>query len=201
MKLKTSRVETLVDGVFAIAMTVLILNFSEVLSLTAPQNEQDFHSLFLTLGNNFFAYVISFFLLGVFWLEHHRQSHFIKQADSVSIFLNLFWLMFVSLIPFSTLMLGNHENFVYPVCVFEINILIVNVLFYALWVYVTRNHRLVDSKLDKKAIALNGQLLRLCILFSLLALSLSVIHPLISLIVLIIVPLVVIFKGGGLSDQ
>lgn len=197
MKLKTNRLETLVDGVFAIVMTVLVLNFSEILVADAPQSEQGFVDLFIHLDTNFFAYGLSFFLLGVLWLEHHRQSHFIKYIDPLFIFLNLAWLMFVSFIPLSSLMLGNHEHFLFPVFAFEINVAIVNLFAYAHWAYATHHHRLVDPGLSKKVILRQRKLLILCVIFSLAAICLADFFPLISLLVLAVVPFLMIFKMWG----
>jgi len=197
MRLKTNRLETLVDGIFAIVMTVLVLNFSEILVTHAPKSEKEFFQLFVLLDTNFFAYALSFFLLGVLWLEHHRQSHFIKYVDSMFIFLNLALLMFLSFIPLSSLMLGNHERFLFPIFAFEINILIVNVLFYAHWAYATHRYRLISTSLSKTIILQQRRILILCVIFSLVAICLVDFFPLVSLLTLTIVPFLMIFKMWG----
>lgn len=198
MKLKTNRLEALIDGVFAIVLTVLMLSFSEALDLKGVVSEEAFYQLFASLGNDFFAYVICFLLLSVLWFEHHRQSHFIKHADSVSIFLNFLWLMFISFLPFTTLMLGNHEKFIFPVFLFEMNVLLVNILLYAHWAYATDHHRLVDPALNKKIILANKKISGLCVLFPLIAICLCFFFPLLSLLVLTVVPCLMVlrfFKG------
>lgn len=194
MRLKTNRLETLVDGIFAIVMTVLVLNFSEVFVREAPQSERDFFLFFIQLDTNFFAYGLSFFLLGVLWLEHHRQSHFIRSVDPMFIFLNLALLMFVSFIPLSSLMLGNHGHFLFPILAFEVNILIINVLFYAHWAYATYQHRLVHENLPAAVIVKQRRLLVFCIIFSLLAICLADFFPMASLLTLTITPFLMIFK-------
>ncbi len=194
MKLRTNRLEALVDGVFAIVLTVLMLSFSEAFDLKDVVSEDAFYQLFASLGNDFFAYVICFLLLGVLWFEHHRQSHFIKHADSVSVFLSFLWLMFVTFLPFSTLMLGNHEKFIFPVFIFEMNILIVTIFLYIHWAYATDHHRLVDPALNRKVIVANRRVSGLCVLFPLIAVCLCPFFPLVSLLSLIGVPLLMVFR-------
>lgn len=145
MKLNTNRMEALVDGIFAIVMTVMIVSFNEVLSVVKPANNADFYRLFSNLGDDLIVYVLSFLILGALWLEHHRQFQFIKHIDPVLVFINIIWLMFICLIPFSTMLLGNHYNFIVAVFVFGSNILIVFLILYIHWVYARRIGRLTEN--------------------------------------------------------
>lgn len=152
MKLNTNRMETLTDGIFAIVMTIMIVSLSEMINFSAVK-EIDFHNFFFSLRDDFISYAVSFLILGLLWFEHHWQFHFIKHIDPILVFLHILWFMFICLIPFMTMLAGNHPQFLTPVLAFEINILIVFVLLYGGWIYATHRHRLVEPSLDKKIIS------------------------------------------------
>jgi uncharacterized membrane protein len=92
-----SRLEAFSDGVFAVAITLLALN----LTVAGPGHR----SLSDQLGTHwpsFVAYLISFFTIGIIWVNHHALVTSIKTVDRTLLFLNLVLLLFVVLIPFGT---------------------------------------------------------------------------------------------------
>jgi uncharacterized membrane protein len=151
MKLKASRMEALVDGIFAIVMTIMIVSLSEVFNFSNPVKNIDFHKFFSTLREDFIAYMVSFLILGILWFEHHWQFHFIKFIDPMLVFINIVWLMFLCLIPFSTMLIGNHPDFYAPILLFEFNTLIVFSLLYIHWAYAVHKGRLIEITLNKKS--------------------------------------------------
>ena len=93
-----SRLEAFSDGVFAVAITLLAIN----LAVAGPGHG---HSLLWQLGHlwpNFLAYLVSFFMIGIIWVNHHVLVRAIKAVDRTLLFLNLVLLLFVVLIPFAT---------------------------------------------------------------------------------------------------
>jgi TMEM175 potassium channel family protein len=96
-----ARIETLCDGVFAIAMTLLVLEL-KVPDLPRPAAPA---ALWHALGEHrlgFFAFALSFMLAGAFWMQHHVLFHYLARATRPLALLNLVFLMFVSFLPFST---------------------------------------------------------------------------------------------------
>ena len=96
-----ARIEMLCDGVFAIAMTLLVLEL-KVPELPKPLTSA---TIWHALGEHrlgFFAYFLSFMLGGSFWIQHHVLFHYLAHATRKLAMLNLFFLMFVSLLPFTT---------------------------------------------------------------------------------------------------
>jgi uncharacterized membrane protein len=96
-----ARIEMLCDGVFAIAMTLLVLEL-KVPDLPRPVTAAE---VWHALGEHrlgFFAFVLSFMLAGAFWMQHHVLFHYLARATRPLALLNLVFLMFVSLLPFST---------------------------------------------------------------------------------------------------
>ena len=135
--LTTKRIETLVDGIFAIAMTLLVLNIDLPQTfgpISDPAIWQYMVSLFQQLG----IYAFSFILLASFWRAHHMQFFYIKRSDSFFIWLNVIWLMFVALVPFSTNFVSDFGDHTLPMLFFNINMFVVGIFFILMWTYARR---------------------------------------------------------------
>jgi uncharacterized membrane protein len=90
-----SRLEAFSDGVFAVAITLLALNF------VVEDSDHLLHQLG-RLWPSFLAYLVSFFMIGIIWVNHHVLVRAIRVVDRTLLFLNLVLLLFVVLIPFAT---------------------------------------------------------------------------------------------------
>ena len=93
-----SRLEAFSDGVFAVAITLLALN----LTVAGPGHGISLSKQLGTHWPSFVAYLISFFTIGIIWVNHHALIRSIKVVDRTLLFLNLVLLLFVVLIPFGT---------------------------------------------------------------------------------------------------
>ena len=147
----TGRIEALSDGVFAIVMTILVLD------LRAPSNPDHLgHELFRSyisgLGEPLFNFFISFLLLSLFWIWQHRQFKEIRRTDPAHITINLAFLAVVSLIPFSTSLMSRFIDLWEADMVFHFNILLAGLLLLFNWYYATRKNRLVNSGIDPKVV-------------------------------------------------
>lgn len=104
--LSKQRMEALTDGVFAIAMTLLVLELKVPelpKSVTGPE-------LMHKLGEQapgFFSFLVSFLYCGVLWTLHHLAVHFFRHIQTVLAWLNLLFLLAISLLPFSCALLGH----------------------------------------------------------------------------------------------
>ena len=99
------RVEALTDGIFAVAMTLLVIE----LKLPDPhaiRTEAQLTSALADLAPKAISWVISFLVLAVFWISHHRLFHYVRYVDAGLLWRNLFQLAFVSLMPFSAGLIG-----------------------------------------------------------------------------------------------
>jgi uncharacterized membrane protein len=92
-----SRLEAFSDGVFAVAITLLVLN----LTVAGPGHGELTHQLGAHWPS-FAAYLISFFVIGIIWVNHHALVRTIVVVDRLLLFLNLVLLLWVVLIPFAT---------------------------------------------------------------------------------------------------
>jgi TMEM175 potassium channel family protein len=127
------------DAVFAIAMTVLAL------SLKLPARTTDAgvaHALQDALPS-IYTYVLSFAVVGLYWLAHHRMFRYITRFDSVLLALNLATLGTVAFTPFPTSVLGDHGNTTAAVVFYAATMSVLGGLVTVLWAYASRGYRLI----------------------------------------------------------
>lgn len=130
-----NRIETLSDGIFAIVMTLLILELHVPnLPPTAPNVEVT--PALLALWPKFVSYLVTFVSLGVFWIGHHIMYHAIRRADRTLLWLNIFFFMFVSLLPFSTSFLNAFPRAFIAPFFFGANLAVIGWLLFFQWIYV-----------------------------------------------------------------
>ncbi len=106
------------DGVFAIAITLLVL------SLDIPKlghGEKLDHAL-SSLSDNFVSYFIGFAVIGLFWVGHHYFFDSLRGFDGRLLWLNLLYLSFIGLLPFSTALLGDYGNDPTALTAYAINV-------------------------------------------------------------------------------
>jgi uncharacterized membrane protein len=105
--LPKARVETLVDGIFAIAMTLLILEV-KVPVLANPRSMTELQGAMAHTVPTVAAYLLSFFMLGVFWLWHHRLADTVRGFDAPLLAVTIAFLALVSGFPFVAALMGRY---------------------------------------------------------------------------------------------
>ena len=128
-KLSTSRLDGFSDGVFAIAITLLVLE------LDAPEGGDHLLRLLLAEWPSFAGYLVSFAFIGSVWISHSSLSSFLRSADEIVVGLNLLLLFAVSLLPFTTKLMAANimdsgEHF--AVVIFGLNLLLASVMLSAM---------------------------------------------------------------------
>jgi len=186
----THRIEALTDGIFAIAMTLLVLTLALPEAKTELTQTVELYSLLIGQMHKFFNYALSFLLLAIFWVKHHQQFHFIKRTDRKHLWINIVTLMFISLIPFSTSLIGDYNDDRVAEFFFASNLFIIGMLFLWNWVYATKGHRLVDRSLDPQRIALWKKRGAVIPLVSLLAMVLSLTNPQFTFYAYLLIPII-----------
>jgi len=143
--LTKSRIEALSDGVFSIAMTLLVLKL-EIPEVMHHHNNEDMLQQMLALTPQFITYVVTFLIAGGFWFLHHLTFHFVRHVNAFLIWVNLILLMFVSLLPFSAGLMSH--LFVHPVSQFFYfgNHLAIALLLALHWEYARRANLLIDTE-------------------------------------------------------
>ena len=105
----TGRIEYFSDAVFAIAMTLLVLDIRLPKVLDSPTPAVLWEQVGL-LWPQFFAYVLSFAVLALNWVFHHRKFRVVRSYDGGLIWINLVFLLFVAVLPFPTSLLSDYGS-------------------------------------------------------------------------------------------
>jgi uncharacterized membrane protein len=137
-----NRIEALTDGIFAIALTLLILG------VEVPQSFAEIPSAAQVLVNlfpDFFHYILAFVVLAVLWVFHHQQFHHILRIDRTLLWLNILALMFVTMVPFSSDYADTYIGQQIAGIFFSVNLLIIGILIWLQWEHAIRKNRLLVS--------------------------------------------------------
>jgi len=157
MRFATGRIQAFSDGVFAIAITLLVLD------LHVPPRG-DGHSLAHDLGHewpSYAAYVVSFLVICIIWINHHQVLDTLRVVDRPVLFANLALLGVVSAIPFPTRLLAEYLTAGWDgsvaAAVYGATMLAMSIAFTTLWVLVTREeaallHEHVDAGQARRAV-------------------------------------------------
>ncbi|RZS87324.1 putative membrane protein [Motilibacter rhizosphaerae] len=142
----TSRVEAFSDGVFAIAITLLVLE------IRVPEDTRHLAHGLLDLWPSYLAFGVSFLLVGLVWANHHVMFEHIRAADRPLLFLNTLLLMNVSFLPFAAAVLaaalrdGHGERT--AVVLYGGTLVVGGVFFNAIWEWARRGHQLLGTSID-----------------------------------------------------
>jgi uncharacterized membrane protein len=144
---ETTRLEAVSDGVFAIAITLLVL---ELIQILHPQNGEHLISFYLHHWEPFLAFLIGFLTILVCWINHHHVFTYIKRSDSNLPWVNGFILLMVTFTPFPTAALaeylGKEGN--YAIAFFGFNYFMISVGSYLICAYPYRKHLIDHSDRD-----------------------------------------------------
>lgn len=149
METETGRVEAFSDGVFAVIITILVLE------LKVPEETgADFWHGVREQWPHYAAYVVSFLIIGVMWVNHHTIFSHIKRVDRPLLFLNLLVLMVVSVVPYTTNVLAEHlmeegGSANAAAVLYSLLTVAYALAFLAFWWYVTRVGHLFHDQVDK----------------------------------------------------
>lgn len=152
------RLEALIDGVFAIAMTILVLGI-EIPKNTGSLSGFDLHKAIIDQSSQIVAYIISFLMLGLFWTINNIQFKSFIKTDGKHVWLTIIMLIFICLVPYSASLKGNFPNDWMSNLYFNINMFAISVIYLINWDYATKNNRLTDKEFTlshrKRGIARN----------------------------------------------
>jgi len=171
-----NRVEALTDGVFAIVMTLLVLELSIPVLAGSSANEELLSKLF-ELWPKLLVYMLSFIILGMMWAHHRFHFHCIARSDGQLAWMNIILLMFVALIPFTASILGEYSNTQVAVVVYGTNVLLIMILSLVSWIYITRKDELADRAIDTE-IAIRRKVMTIIgCLFFIIGIGISFLNP------------------------
>jgi uncharacterized membrane protein len=189
--LSTNRLEAFSDGVFAVAITLLVLN------LQVPQIDT-ISELVPKLGAlwpKLLSYALSFVLVGIYWVAHHNTFHYIKRSDRNLLWLNILLLMCIVFLPFPTALLGQYPEQQVSIIIYAGTLVITGLVLQTLWWYATSGCRLVDRNIDPRLVQRATRRNLTAPLVYLLAIGISVFSVPASLVLFLLVPVYYILPG------
>jgi len=140
---RLDRIGALSDGVFAIAMTLIVFEI-HVPDPGPIRSEQGLWNAMLALGPRLVTYLLSFLTLGIFWNAQQVQINHFTTADRDLTWLHLAFLAAVALMPFSTSLLAEFITFRLALVAYWANIFLLGVIVYITWIY-AEAHALLDK--------------------------------------------------------
>lgn len=160
----TQRIEAFSDGVFAIAITLLILEIQvpQLHGADAADKALSLGSALLSLWPSYFGYVFSFLMIGIYWANHHYIFNLYERSDPVFVLLTLFFLMCISFLPFPTAVLAEYITDIQQrqtaITLYALGLFLPAFAWLLMWLYASRGHRLVNENLEERFISrLTGQ--------------------------------------------
>jgi uncharacterized membrane protein len=141
---ETNRLETFADGVFAIAITLLVLE------IRIPDPGADLGKALVNQWPSFAAYVTSFLTIGVMWVSHHQMFTIIRRTTTTFLFLNVLFLLPVAFVPYPTALVAAHileeGARTTAVLVYGAVSVVIALMFNVLWAYAFRNNLVVRGQ-------------------------------------------------------
>jgi uncharacterized membrane protein len=195
----TGRIEAFSDGVFAIAITLLVIEIG------VPHVDGAGTTLFGALIEqwpSYLGYAISFLQIGVIWANHHNRFRYIARSDHLLLFLNILFLMCVAFIPFPTALLaeylqGSGAERTMAGAVYAGTLAVTAVFFTLLWLYAAANYRLVDRNLDPALLRAMTRRYVFGMVAYLVTFALAFVNVAASLIVIVILALLFVLPEPG----
>ncbi len=175
-----SRVEALTDGIFAVVMTLLVLDVKLPNDL-GTLTDAELWSLLVSFEPKLSAYMISFIVSAVFWLGHHALMHRVQGVDRVFLWLNLAFLFSLTFLPFTADLIGEHPHVQTAVLLYGINLVVIVSLQLLLWRYLFAHPELQEgtlSDVDREDLSRRYQL---TLLIAVVAVALSFFSPKVSI--------------------
>ena len=187
--LPVARIEALTDGVFAIAMTVIVLG------LELPRGSGSLGSRLWVLWPKLGSYVLSFVMLGVLWIGHHYQLNHLRRTNRILIWLNLGFLLAITFLPFGAAVLGTNYTDPWAVALYAGTVIFAGASLLAHWSYAVRHGELLAPGVDDHVIAALKTRIWFGMGVSVVAIAVGFIDTRISIAVLLALPTVYLVRS------
>jgi uncharacterized membrane protein len=131
------------DAVFAIAITLLVIDL-RVPELVEDASDATLQAALEALLPRVFGYLLSFFVIGLYWLAHWRRFHYIVRSNEGFAAINLLLLGCIAFIPFPTALLGEHGDRAVPVVIYVLSLSAAGIVGTVSWLYAARTGLVID---------------------------------------------------------
>lgn len=147
-----NRIEALADGIFAVAMTILVLEL-HVPDLGAVASEADLLAALKNLVPKILSFASGFVILGTLWIGHRFQFHYIRRSNRAILWINLIFLLTISFLPFVVALVGTYGPMRVSCVLYGATLVAALTCLLIQWLYATGPGRLVDDSLPREVYA------------------------------------------------
>ena len=193
-----SRFEAFSDGVFAFAITLLVLGV--VLPAMRSPSDAELTVALLRLLPNVVAYVLSFAVIGIMWQNHHALFRMVARVDRMTVFLNLLLLSATAFIPFATSTLGTYPTMRASTFVYGLVLTFCSTFYNLLLLHLVRR-RAFDERVTEPAIRATITAYRVGWVGYALAMLLALVDPLASFVAYLLIAAYYVIPRGVDSDR
>jgi uncharacterized membrane protein len=168
------------DGIFAIAITLLVLDLA-IPEISSRQIDLLLLPSLVEIYPKMIGFSLSFFIISIYWLSYHRIFSFIRDIDQRLILLNIFFLFFIVFMPFPTLLLGLYGAHA-SVVIFYAAVIATNSFFlYLIWHHVVHQDDLLSQPLEADFIEYISvrNLINVCVFLA--SIGIALVNPLLAM--------------------
>jgi uncharacterized membrane protein len=134
------------DAVFAIAITLLAIDI-RVPQLAENLIASQLNNEIIGLAPKLISFVLTFYIIGSYWISYHRTFHLIKRYDRGLISFNLLFLMFIVLLPFPNDLIGKYPTQQISIIIYAVLLSATGLCMCLIWIYASKGYRLIDKTL------------------------------------------------------
>jgi uncharacterized membrane protein len=147
----TARLISFSDGVFAIAVTLLVFNL-KVPHIPADEVHALLPGAILGMVPNFSTYIITFLLVALYWTFHHRMLNLVTHIDTPFLWMNICYLLSISFIPFPAMLFGSYSSETVSFVFYISSMIVISGLSMLMMAYASYNYRLTSKELPMSTV-------------------------------------------------
>ncbi len=144
--IKLEHVISFSEAIFAFAITIMTLSV-DIPDLPTNLTQAELLDKLYELYPQFKSYIISFAVIAIFWVSYHQVFNHIKGSHITMVYLNLLFLLLITLLSLSTSLVINYETYQIPYIIYCFIVIMTSLLLALIWWYATKNKHLVDQNL------------------------------------------------------
>ena len=146
-RIKPEHIISFGDAIFAFAITLMALSI-EIPDLPSNLTEPELMARLAETSTGLESYLISFAIIAVFWISYHQIFNFIIGSHMAIVYLNLLFLLFITLLSISTSLVINYATYQIPFIIYCIVVVLTSSLLAVIWRYASKDYRLIDKNVN-----------------------------------------------------
>ena len=144
--IKVEHVISFSDAVFAFAITLMALSI-DIPDLPSNLTQSELLDKLYDLFPQFESYIISFAVIAIFWVSYHQVFNHIKGSHIIMVYLNLLFLLLITLLSLSTSLVINYGGYHIPYIIYSFMVILTSSLLAMIWWHATKDKLLIDKNL------------------------------------------------------